>query len=89
MGEFLFGSAYTARIFTGKYICKPLGQFDGLFLHILTVFNYINGGIGVNIADNFGVEFDIGINLYNVLLAEFSGGGIFYKRHRTLKAVKP
>lgn len=70
--KFLFGGGYATGIFAFENVFKLNGQTDFFLFNKLSVPDYINRGIGVNIAENIKVNIKIGINLDYILFAKLA-----------------
>ena len=69
--DILLGGSNTARIFALNNINQLFGRRNVALPCYLAVFNYVNGRIGADVADDLKVDLNLTVDLDNILFAHF------------------
>ena len=87
MGNLLLHRGDAARVFALDDIRQPFGQLRMYLFHANAVLYDIDGYVGVNIAQRIQIQFQLGINLNDILFAHFLAGRIFNQRNGCINVV--
>ena len=71
MMDILLGGSNTARILALNNINQLFGRRNVALPGYFSVFNYVNGRIGADVADDLKVDLNLTVDLDNILFAHF------------------
>ena len=89
MRNFLLRGSDTSGVFTFNHIGQSLRQFQMLLFLQLSVFNPVNGDIAVYVAQHFKIQFNLIVNLDDVLFSVFAAAYILDNRHAAVQLIQP